>query len=247
MPKIELTENDGYLYDSGEAEIFIFRVNGRLFPVTKSVTIGEFYKRVSALNLPETSKYDEVTQQPHHILPGPPVPGLVQALFKGITVGDIIRCNRLPEDLGDPTGKGKDNEKPVIGKEYLVQKVVMKNSALIGFEATPENSDWPQRVFLRAQDVELVKKGAPKQEPVVVISCIIPCNSCGKDVAATMTDNEKSYVASCECGFGNFYPREEITCDCGEKNFLLLAKGTYLGRCKKCSKDQKVPHELSPA
>ncbi len=243
--KIELAENDGYLHDDGQPEIFIFRVNGRPFPVMKSVTIGEFYKRISALKIESVS--------PDPIQKTPTSPSLVSNLRpmaadlnKGISIGDIIRCLKLPEDNIGGGEIGKQNEQAVPGKEYLVQKVHQKNNIVFGYEAVPTNSDWPQQVFLRAQDVELVRKAGPKEEPVELrLSSFITCQ-CGKEVCVTINDDQTAYVGMCENEKCLDYqhritcPRQEVPCACGEKNFLLVHNGVALGRCKKCNKDQKI-------
>lgn len=246
MQKIELAEHDGYLHDNGKPQFFIFRVNGKPFPVMEGVTIGEFYRRVSSLDLPPEAGKETAAHPGAHLQGASSTPEPVRVpISKGIEVSDTIRCIRLPEDIGGGD-IGKDNEKAVVGKEYLVQKIVMKNGKLLGYEVIPINSDWAQRVFLRAQDVELVQKAGPKPQPVDARpQTILPCLKCGKDIVYELNENADKYTATCEdCLENHWCSRSEISCAaCGERNNLMLYKDVWIGRCKKCEKEQKITPE----
>lgn len=200
--RIELAENDGYLYDDGKPRTFIFRVDGKPFPVPAHFSIGEFYSAVTRARS-VSGPVQEVREHQE------PKVSAIDMLLAEPKQNEIERNDTVtfrPRDMESFTANDNGQVKP--GGRYRVLDIRMIDGEVAVYDIIDDNSETPIRTPVSAADCQLFKK-SPKLNVVkkarfeMTSTCKFCKDKQGKPtfVALTVEEGQSQYEGKCEdCG-----------------------------------------------
>ena len=195
--KVEIGENDSYLYDDGVPKTVILwvTVNGKrlVFPCTTDKTLLEVYK---ALNKFVANRQTSDSAQTVYMTQAETIK-VGSSEFPTITEPDKIMRGDIVECVSKGvTEEGDAREDLKLGDLYIVQEVKKVNGVVVGYEVVGQKTDFPMRVLALSNEVKFVKR-PHRAEKKEVFEMIHKC-TCGKDMV--LVKNGEVYKGKCACG-----------------------------------------------
>ncbi len=196
--KIELCNDNGFLFNNGVPTLVVLVVNGKTrIPYEATKTIQELYQDVQKLN---DSKEPSQYEKDCYVDPTKETPAQTfwkqaeQKFSHVIEREDIIKCTNLMKDID-----GNVNENVEIGKEYRVIDIHKQNGKLTYYDILDDSADTKHRIQILPSEIELVRKHVKQPPRSVVPQMTVKCLSCNEVNVVFKIDGV--YQGKCEkCG-----------------------------------------------